>query len=202
MADIQQQRLSLASLSTVEQASAELEARLVSIHNDLQLTQTIGLLFVKRQEELKNCFDQLQMLSPGKSSPSQADTLLVVERAVAQCDDSCDSSEPVHASNLQQQQEQMLLPQSLRQQLALLEREFQEGHDGILGLKGMIDAQLVRPDCCQSATVNRLLGFWREISIVAIIVVVLDNTIIRVALDQWEALCQTAKFESVSVTLP
>lgn len=108
----------LASLQTVDQARAELEARLMGIHNDLQLTQTIGLLFVKRQEDLKQCFDQLQELKQREAASAGA--------------------------GRQQQQHQEPLPDTLREQLAILDKEFQEGQNGILGLKGLIDAQLVR----------------------------------------------------------
>ncbi|KAF9972517.1 hypothetical protein BGZ75_001479, partial [Mortierella antarctica] len=119
------QPTSLASLQTVAQARAQLEARLVGIHNDLQLTQTIGLLFVKRQEDLKSCFDQLQELknleSPTHLQHHGSDT------------DTASGSESLA---------QQPLPESLREQLALIDREFQEGQNGILGLKGLIDAQL------------------------------------------------------------
>ncbi|KAF9952566.1 hypothetical protein BGZ72_006123 [Mortierella alpina] len=119
------QPTSLANLQTVPQARAQLEARLVGIHNDLQLTQTIGLLFVKRQEDLKSCFDQLQELkdleSPAHQQHHGSDT------------DSASGSEALA---------QQPLPESLREQLALIDKEFQEGQNGILGLKGLIDAQL------------------------------------------------------------
>ncbi|KAF9335973.1 hypothetical protein BG006_010117 [Podila minutissima] len=101
----------LASLQTISQARAALEARLVGIDNDLELTQAIGLLFIKRQKDLSDAFTQLQTLD-------------------------------------QQQQQQYAnqshetLPPFLRDQLALIDKEFQEGHNGILGLKGLIDAQL------------------------------------------------------------
>ncbi|KAK3830080.1 MAG: hypothetical protein JOS17DRAFT_195492 [Linnemannia elongata] len=110
----------LASLQTVDQARAELEARLMGIHNDLQLTQTIGLLFVKRQEDLKHCFDQLQELKQREAASAGA------------------------GRQLKQHQEP--LPDTLREQLAILDREFQEGQNGILGLKGLIDAQLGRSE--------------------------------------------------------
>ncbi len=120
------QPTSLANLQTVAQARAQLEARLIGIHNDLQLTQTIGLLFVKRQEDLKSCFDQLQELkdleSPAHRQHHGSDT------------DSAFGSESLA---------QQPLPESLREQLALIDKEFQEGQNGILGLKGLIDAQLV-----------------------------------------------------------
>lgn len=90
----------------------------MGIHNDLQLTQTIGLLFVKRQEDLKHCFDQLQELKQQEAALAGA------------------------GRQLQQHQEP--LPDTLREQLAILDKEFQEGQNGILGLKGLIDAQLVR----------------------------------------------------------
>ncbi|KAG0279347.1 hypothetical protein BGZ95_001535 [Linnemannia exigua] len=107
----------LASLQTVDEARAELEARLMGIHNDLQLTQTIGLLFVKRQEDLKNCFDQLQDLKHHQQQQQQNAGVTAG-----------DQQEP--------------LPDTLREQLAVLDRDFQEGQNGILGLKGLIDAQL------------------------------------------------------------
>jgi hypothetical protein len=113
----------LASLQTVDQARAELEARLMGIHNDLQLTQTIGLLFVKRQEDLKNCFDQLQELKQQELEKARAGG---------------------RQQQQQQRQYQEPLPDTLREQLAMLDKEFQEGQNGILGLKGLIDAQLVR----------------------------------------------------------
>ncbi|KAF9571039.1 hypothetical protein EC968_001073 [Mortierella alpina] len=116
----------LASLQTVAQARAQLEARLVGIHNDLQLTQTIGLLFVKRQEDLKSCFDQLQELKDLESPPHQ--------QHLGFDTDSASGSESLA---------QQPLPESLREQLALIDKEFQEGQNGILGLKGLIDAQLV-----------------------------------------------------------
>jgi ABC-type transporter Mla subunit MlaD len=109
----------LASLQTVDEASAELEARLIGIHSDLQLTQTIGLLFVKRQEDLKNCFDQLQDLKYHQQQQRQS-------------------------RGLAGDQQQEPLPDTVREQLAFLDKEFQEGQNGILGLKGLIDAQLVR----------------------------------------------------------
>ncbi|KAF9275962.1 hypothetical protein BGZ68_010356 [Mortierella alpina] len=119
------QPTSLANLQTVAQARAQVEARLVGIHNDLQLTQTIGLLFVKRQEDLKSCFDQLQQLkdleTPTHPHHNGSDT------------DSASGSESLA---------QQPLPESLREQLALIDKEFQEGQNGILGLKGLIDAQL------------------------------------------------------------
>ncbi|GJJ69114.1 hypothetical protein EMPS_01460 [Entomortierella parvispora] len=103
----------LATLETVAQARSELEARLTGIHDDLQLTQTIGLLFVKRQEDLKNCFDQLQQLNAQEQS-----------------------------LNAEADADAAKLPESFREQLAQLDREFQEGQNGIEGLKGLIDAQL------------------------------------------------------------
>ncbi|KAG9320062.1 hypothetical protein KVV02_000095 [Mortierella alpina] len=119
------QPTSLASLQTVAQARAQLEARLVGIHNDLQLTQTIGLLFVKRQEDLKSCFDQLQELK-NLESPTH-------RQHHGSDNDSASGSESLA---------QQPLPESLREQLALIDKEFQEGQNGILGLKGLIDAQL------------------------------------------------------------
>jgi hypothetical protein len=107
---------SLATLETVAQARTELEARLAGIHDDLQLTQTIGLLFVKRQEDLKTCFEQLQQLD-------------AQEQSLASSNNSVDSSSA--------------LPETFREQLAQLDKEFQEGENGIAGLKGLIDAQMV-----------------------------------------------------------
>ncbi|KAG0009739.1 hypothetical protein BGZ80_002117, partial [Entomortierella chlamydospora] len=114
---------SLASLQTIGQARAELEARLVSIHNDLQLTQSIGLLFVKRQEDLRNCFDQLQELKDLDSHQQQL----------------YEGSDYGSGSESTTQQP---LPEELREQLALIDKEFQDSQHGILGLKGLIDAQL------------------------------------------------------------
>ncbi|KAG0038284.1 hypothetical protein BGZ83_003123, partial [Gryganskiella cystojenkinii] len=113
---LQQQspRQPLSTVETVAQARSELEARLAGIHEDLQLTQTIGLLFVKRQEDLKSCFDQLQQLDAQEQS-------LV-------SDNNNDSTQP--------------LPEAIREQLVQLDKEFQEGQNGIVGLKSLIDAQL------------------------------------------------------------
>ena len=137
MAQPQHLSSSLASLSTVDQAQAELETRLISIHHDLQLTQTIGLLFVKRQEDLKNCFDQLQYLKDHGTSGQQESSLHPQREESG-------SASSVSSQGSDQQQQQPL-PESLREQLALIDKEFQEGQNGILGLKGMIDAQLVCP---------------------------------------------------------
>ncbi|KAF9573172.1 hypothetical protein EC968_008914 [Mortierella alpina] len=115
---------SLANLQTVAQARAELEARLAGIHNDLQLTQTIGLLFVKRQEDLKTCFDQLQLLDEQ-------------EKQQGSQDDKISSGTDGGSSAAAQP-----LPESFREQLAALDKEFQEGQSGIAGLKDLIDAQL------------------------------------------------------------
>ncbi|KAF9123822.1 hypothetical protein BGW39_008673 [Mortierella sp. 14UC] len=117
---------SLASLQTVAQARAELEGRLTNIHNDLQLTQTIGLLFVKRQEDLKNCFEQLQLLDE-QERQATADQGEGIDAALEGGGDAA-GSKP--------------LPESFREQLVALDREFQEGQDGIVGLKSLIDAQL------------------------------------------------------------
>ncbi|KAG0308472.1 hypothetical protein BGZ98_007832 [Dissophora globulifera] len=106
---------SLANLQTIAQARAELETRLAGIHNDLQLTQTIGLLFVKRQDDLKNAFEQLEQLSESED----------------QLQDSTDAGSATQP-----------LPDELREQLLALDREFQEGQNGIVGLKQIIDAQL------------------------------------------------------------
>ncbi|KAG0019406.1 hypothetical protein BGZ80_005862, partial [Entomortierella chlamydospora] len=95
---------------TIAQARTELEARLAGIHNDLQLTQTIGLLFVKREEDLKKCFEQLEQEGVNQDTDEEAE------------------GQP--------------LPESLREQLTALEKEFQEGENGIVGLKRLIDAQL------------------------------------------------------------
>ncbi|CAO3572349.1 unnamed protein product [Mortierella alpina] len=116
---------SLANLQTVAQARAELEARLAGIHNDLQLTQTIGLLFVKRQEDLKTCFDQLQLLDEQeKQEVSQDDK------------ESKDADGRPSGAAVQP------LPEAFREQLAALDKEFQESQSGIAGLKDLIDAQL------------------------------------------------------------
>ncbi|KAG0003732.1 hypothetical protein BGZ79_000131 [Entomortierella chlamydospora] len=101
---------SLAKVQTIAQARTELEARLAGIHNDLQLTQTIGLLFVKREEDLKKCFEQLEQEGVNQDTDEEAE------------------GQP--------------LPESLREQLTALEKEFQEGENGIVGLKRLIDAQL------------------------------------------------------------
>ncbi|KAF9173132.1 hypothetical protein BGX20_004015 [Mortierella sp. AD010] len=101
---------SLAKVQTIAQARTELEARLAGIHNDLQLTQTIGLLFVKREEDLKKCFEQLEHEGVNQDTDEEAE------------------GQP--------------LPESLREQLTALEKEFQEGENGIVGLKRLIDAQL------------------------------------------------------------
>jgi len=117
----------LAGLQTVEQARAELEARLVAIHDHLQMTQTIGLLFVKRQEDLRSCFEQLQEFKDLESKQPHQQS-------------SSDSSDGASAS---ESVTQLPLPEPLREQLALLDKEFQEDQNGILELKSLIDAQLV-----------------------------------------------------------
>lgn len=120
---------SLANLQTIAQARAELEGRLANIHNDLQLTQTIGLLFVKRQEDLKNCFEQLQLLDD-QEKQATADQGEGLDAATSERGD-----EAVAVSKP--------LPESFREQLVALDRDFQEGQDGIVGLKSLIDSQLV-----------------------------------------------------------
>ncbi|KAF9105734.1 hypothetical protein BGX27_009488 [Mortierella sp. AM989] len=125
MADSTMQATPLASLQTVGQARAELEARLLSIHNDLQLTQSIGLLFVKRQEDLRNCFEQLQELKDLDNANHQ--------QQLSEGSDYGSGSE----STTQQP-----LPEEIREHFAMLDKEFQDSQGGILGLKGLIDAQL------------------------------------------------------------
>ncbi|KAF9308269.1 hypothetical protein BG003_011342 [Podila horticola] len=125
---------SLANVQTVAQARAELEARLAGIHNDLQLTQTIGLLFVKRQEDLKNCFDQIQHLDALQASEASA------------------GLEALGAEGRTTPPPLQPLPEALREQLVLLEREFQEGQNGIVGLKSIIDAQLPSTEVVQDAS--------------------------------------------------
>ncbi|KAG0307114.1 hypothetical protein BGZ98_000996, partial [Dissophora globulifera] len=120
----------LASLQTVDQARAELEARLMAIHNDLQLTQSIGLLFVKRQEDLQNCFEQLQELNNLDNATSNN------KNHRQTLSDGSDSGSGSEATTL------LALPEPLREQLALIDKEFQEGQNGIMDLKGLIDAQL------------------------------------------------------------
>ncbi|KAF9145460.1 hypothetical protein BG015_011894, partial [Linnemannia schmuckeri] len=122
---------SLANIQTIAQARAELEGRLTNIHNDLQLTQTIGLLFVKRQEDLKNCFEQLQLLDD-QEKQATADQGEGLDAAASERGD--DVAAAAAASKP--------LPESFREQLVALDRDFQEGQDGIVGLKSLIDAQL------------------------------------------------------------
>ncbi|KAF9903143.1 hypothetical protein EC991_004126 [Linnemannia zychae] len=117
---------SLANLQTIAQARTELEGRLTNIQNDLQLTQTIGLLFIKRQEDLKNYFEQLQMLDE-QEKQATADQGEGIDANLEGGDDAV-GSKP--------------LPESFREQLVALDREFQEGQDGLVGLKSLIDAQL------------------------------------------------------------
>lgn len=119
---------SLGNLQTIAQARAELEGRLTNIHNDLQLTQTIGLLFVKRQEDLKNCFEQLQLLDDQEKQATADQGESLDAAASERGDDAAAASKP--------------LPESFREQLVALDRDFQEGQDGIVGLKSLIDAQL------------------------------------------------------------
>ncbi|KAF9338773.1 hypothetical protein BGZ91_007941 [Linnemannia elongata] len=119
---------SLGNLQTIAQAKAELEGRLTNIHNDLQLTQTIGLLFVKRQEDLKNCFEQLQLLDDQEKQATADQGESLDAAASERGDDAAAASKP--------------LPESVREQLVALDRDFQEGQDGIVGLKSLIDAQL------------------------------------------------------------
>ncbi|KAI1320124.1 hypothetical protein EDD11_002096 [Mortierella claussenii] len=118
---------SLTNVQTIAQARAELETRLANIHNDLQLTQTIGLLFVKRQEDLKNCFEQLQQLDEQEKSNDEANR----DQDQVEDDDGNESKGVAQP-----------LPESLREQLVALEKDFQEGENGIVGLKRLIDAQL------------------------------------------------------------
>ncbi|KAF9946204.1 hypothetical protein BGZ72_000547 [Mortierella alpina] len=135
----------LANLQTVAQARAELEARLAGIHNDLQLTQTIGLLFVKRQEDLKSCFDQLQQLDEQEKQQGSQD-----ERVSTGTDGGLSgaAAQP--------------LPESFREQLAALDKEFQEGQSGIAGLKDLIDAQL--PAAVESTPSDNGLTHPRSVS--------------------------------------
>ncbi|KAF8932819.1 hypothetical protein BGZ47_011177 [Haplosporangium gracile] len=121
---------SLTNIQTIAQARAELEGRLTNIHNDLQLTQTIGLLFVKRQEDLKNCFEQLQLLD---DQEKQAD---------ADQGEGLDAAGSERGDDAATAAASKPLPESFREQLVALDRDFQEGQDGIVGLKCLIDAQL------------------------------------------------------------
>ncbi|KAF9410778.1 hypothetical protein BGZ76_005440, partial [Entomortierella beljakovae] len=116
----------LASLQTVGQAHSELESRLLTIHNDLQLTQSIGLLFVKRQEDLRHCFERLQELRELDGAGQQ-------KHQFSEGSDYGSGSESASHQSL---------PEEIRQQLAFIDKEFQDGQNGILGLKGLIDAQL------------------------------------------------------------
>ncbi|KAF8983883.1 hypothetical protein BGZ46_009340 [Entomortierella lignicola] len=109
---------SLSKPQTIAQARAELEARLAGIHNDLQLTQNIGLLFVKREDDLKKCFEQLEQLKAQEAEQLQKD------------------------NDQEAEAEDGELPESFRNRLATLEKDFQDGENGILGLKRLIDAQL------------------------------------------------------------
>ncbi|KAF9437287.1 hypothetical protein BGZ76_001349 [Entomortierella beljakovae] len=110
----------ISNVQTIDQARAELEARLSGIHNDLQLTQRIGLLFVKREDELKSCYEQLQQLNE------------LEEQQTQEGDD--EDAEAKGGSRV--------LPESFREQLNALDKDFQEGENGIAGLKKLIDAQL------------------------------------------------------------
>ena len=101
----------LANMRTIAQTRDELNARLAAIHNDLQITQTIGLLFVKREEDLNNAIEGLKTLD-GQEDHSV----------------STDDAD---------------LPEAFREQLVALERDFQEGENGVVGLKRLIDAQMV-----------------------------------------------------------
>lgn len=134
---------SLANLQTVAQARAELEARLLGIHNDLQLTQTIGLLFVKRQEDLKTCFDQLQLLDEQEKKQGSED----------------DKLNPGTDGGLSGAAAKPL-PESFREKLAALDKEFQEGQSGIAGLKDLIDAQMVRKSSCRCKPSFIILRFF------------------------------------------
>ena len=120
---------SFANLQTVAQAKAELETRLAGIHNDLQLTQTIGLLFVRREEDLKNAFEQLRQLDKQEEllqgEPNDTESGAAVQTL------------PESGAAVQ------TLPESFREQLSALDKGFQEGENGIAGLKRLIDAQLV-----------------------------------------------------------
>ncbi|KAG9068331.1 hypothetical protein KI688_010597 [Linnemannia hyalina] len=121
---------SLANVQTIAQARAELEGRLTNIHSDLQLTQTIGLLFVKRQEDLKNCFEQLQLLDDQE------------KQATADQGEGLDAAASERGDDAAAAAASKPLPESFREQLVALDRDFQEGQDGIVGLKSLIDAQL------------------------------------------------------------
>ncbi|KAF9971246.1 hypothetical protein BGZ73_005834, partial [Actinomortierella ambigua] len=107
----------LGDLQTVSQAKKELEARLLAIHDDLQLTQNIGLMFVKRQDDLRTCFEQLQQLEQ------------LEQQQLSNGGDYLDS-------------EDYDLPSAFKDQLTQLDKEYQEGQHGLLGLKGLINAQL------------------------------------------------------------
>ncbi|OAQ31652.1 hypothetical protein K457DRAFT_347947 [Linnemannia elongata AG-77] len=135
---------SLGNLQTIAQARAELEGRLTNIHNDLQLTQTIGLLFVKRQEDLKNCFEQLQLLDDQEKQATADQGESLDAAASERGDTAAAASKP--------------LPESFREQLVALDRDFQEGQDGIVGLKGLIDAQLWCAKPSYSTVDNRRAG--------------------------------------------
>ncbi|KAG0223238.1 hypothetical protein BGW41_005677 [Actinomortierella wolfii] len=117
----------LGTLQTVSQAKKELEARLLAIHEDLQLTQNIGLLFVKRQEDLRTCFEQLEQLEQLEQQQQQQQQ----QQHGLDGDDQSSSLAPENE-----------LPPAFKEHLNQLDKEFQEGQNGLLGLKGLIDAQL------------------------------------------------------------
>ncbi|KAF9164287.1 hypothetical protein DFQ26_001632 [Actinomortierella ambigua] len=112
----------LGNLQTVSQAKRELEAQLMAIHEDLQLTQNIGLMFVKRQDDLRTCFEQLQHLEQ-------------LEQSNGGGGGGGDDNSYMDADDSE-------LTPELKDQLTQLDKEFQEGQNGLLGLKGLINAQL------------------------------------------------------------